>query len=147
MKIYNKMSFKNSEIVQDSVLRSVIFILENSSNINMCWSWMVSLGDIRLGYSNIRAFLVAQLVKNPPAMWENWVWSQGWEDPLEKGKATSPSVFWPREFHRLYSPWGRKELDITERLSHTHTHMMTSRLQSLHFLINEKKKLFSRRKN
>ena len=34
---------------------------------------MVSLGDIRLGYSDIRAFLVAQLVKNPPAMWENWV--------------------------------------------------------------------------
>ena len=34
------------------------------------------------------AFLVAQLVKNPPAMWETWVWSLGWEDPLEKGKAT-----------------------------------------------------------
>ena len=29
--------------------------------------------------------LVAQLVKNPPAMWENWVRSLGWEDPLEKG--------------------------------------------------------------
>ena len=33
-------------------------------------------------------FLVAQLVKNPPAMWETWVRSLGWEDPLEKGKAT-----------------------------------------------------------
>ena len=32
--------------------------------------------------------LVAQLIKNPPAMWETWVWSLGWEDPLEKGKAT-----------------------------------------------------------
>ena len=31
---------------------------------------------------------MAQLVKNPPAMWENWVQSLGWEDPLEKGKAT-----------------------------------------------------------
>ena len=31
------------------------------------------------------AFLVAQLVKNPPAMWETWVQSLGWEDPLEKG--------------------------------------------------------------
>ena len=29
------------------------------------------------------------------------------EDPLEKGKATTP-VFWPGEFHGLYSPWGRK---------------------------------------
>ena len=34
------------------------------------------------------ASLVAQLVKNPPAMWESWVQSLGWEDPLEKGKAT-----------------------------------------------------------
>ena len=34
------------------------------------------------------ASLVAQLVKNLPAMWETWVRSLGWEDPLEKGKAT-----------------------------------------------------------
>ena len=34
------------------------------------------------------ASLVAQLVKNPPAMWETWIPSLGWEDPLEKGKAT-----------------------------------------------------------
>jgi len=34
------------------------------------------------------ASLVAQLVKNPPAMWETWVRSLGWEDPLEKGTAT-----------------------------------------------------------
>ena len=32
--------------------------------------------------------LVAQMVKNPPAMWETWVWSQGWEDPLKEGRAT-----------------------------------------------------------
>ena len=38
------------------------------------------------------AFLVAQLVKNPPAMLETWVLSLGWEDPLEKGKATHSSV-------------------------------------------------------
>ena len=31
---------------------------------------------------------MAQLVKNPPAMWETWVQSLDWEDPLEKGKAT-----------------------------------------------------------
>ena len=39
-----------------------------------------------------RASLVAQLVKNPPAMWETWVRSLGWEDPLEKGKATHSSI-------------------------------------------------------
>ena len=36
--------------------------------------------------------LVAQLVKNLPAMLETWVQSLGWEDPLEKGKATHSSI-------------------------------------------------------
>ena len=39
-----------------------------------------------------RASLVAQLVKNLPAMRETWVQSLGWEDPLEKGKTTHSSV-------------------------------------------------------
>ena len=38
------------------------------------------------------ASLVAQLIQNPPAMWETWVQSLGWEDPLEKGKATHSSI-------------------------------------------------------
>jgi len=38
------------------------------------------------------ASLVAQLVKNPPAVWEAWVQSRGWEDPLEKGKAAHSSI-------------------------------------------------------
>ena len=38
------------------------------------------------------ASLVAQLVKNPPAMRETWVPSLGWGDPLEKGKATHSSI-------------------------------------------------------
>ena len=38
------------------------------------------------------ASLMAPLVKNPPAMWETWVRSLGWEDPLEKGKATHSSI-------------------------------------------------------
>ena len=62
------------------------------------------------------ASLVAQLVKNQPAMLETWVQSLGWEDALEKGKLPTP-VFWPGDFHGLYSPWGCKELDTTERLS------------------------------
>ena len=62
------------------------------------------------------ASLVAQLVKNLPAMWETWIRSLGWEDPLEKGKATHSSILtwripWP------YSSWDGKELDMTERLS------------------------------
>ena len=34
-----------------------------------------------------------------------WVQSLGWEDPLEKGKALPTLVFWPGDFHGLYSPW------------------------------------------
>ena len=44
-----------------------------------------------------RAALVAQLVKNLSAMWETWVRSLGWEDPLEEGMATQSSG----EFHGL----------------------------------------------
>ena len=39
-----------------------------------------------------RAWVVAQLVKNPPAVRETWVQFLGWEDPLEKGKATHSSI-------------------------------------------------------
>ena len=39
-----------------------------------------------------RASLVAQLVKNPLALQETWVRSLGWEDPLEKGKASHSSI-------------------------------------------------------
>ena len=59
------------------------------------------------------ASLVAQLVKKLPAMQETWIRSLSWENPLEKGKSTHSSG----EFHGLYSPWGHKELDTTERLS------------------------------
>ena len=38
------------------------------------------------------ASLVALLVKNPPEMWETWVQSLGWEDPLKRGKATHSSI-------------------------------------------------------
>ena len=46
--------------------------------------------------------LIAQLVKNPPAMQETSVWSLGWEDPLEKGKAT------PSRILAWKTPWGHK---------------------------------------
>ena len=38
------------------------------------------------------ASIVAQLVKNPPAIWETWVLSLDWEDPVEKGKATHSTI-------------------------------------------------------
>ena len=52
--------------------------------------------------------LVAQMVKNLPAMRETWVQSLGQEDPLEKEMATHSSILAWR------IPWGRKELDTAE---------------------------------
>ena len=54
------------------------------------------------------ASLVAQTLKNPPAVWENWVRSLGGEDPLEKGTATPCSILawripWTEEPGRLQS--------------------------------------------
>ena len=44
------------------------------------------------GVAKSQTRLVAQMVKNPPAMWETWVQSLGWEDPLEEGMATHSSI-------------------------------------------------------
>ena len=46
----------------------------------------------------IWASLVAQLVENPPVMWDTWIRSPGWEDPLEKEEQPTP-VLLPGEFH------------------------------------------------
>ena len=60
--------------------------------------------------------------KHLSAMQKTQVRSLGWEDPLEKEMATHSSILawripWIKEPGRLYSPWGHKELDTTERLS------------------------------
>ena len=58
------------------------------------WSYCPDCSkDVCEGFlQNGWAFLVAQIVKNLPAMWETWVRSLGWEDPLAKGKATHSSI-------------------------------------------------------
>jgi len=45
-----------------------------------------------MGSSDSWASLVAQQVKNPPAMWGTWVRSLGWGDPLEKEKTTHSTI-------------------------------------------------------
>ena len=66
----------------------------------------------------LRACLVAQMGKNPPAMWETWIWSLSWEDPLEEGMATHQCSCLenPHGQRSLvgYSPWGSKKSDVTE---------------------------------
>ena len=70
--------------------------------------WMTKHNMRKLSEDLFRASLVAQLVKNLPAMWEIWVWSLGWEDPLEKEMATHYSTLawkipWTEEPGRLQS--------------------------------------------
>ena len=68
-----------------------------------------------------RASLVAQLVKNPPAMWETWVRSLGWEDPLKKGLATHSSILawripwtvWSMGSQRVRHNWATNTFSFT----------------------------------
>ena len=59
----------------------------------------------------IWASFVAQLVKNPPAVWETWVWSLGGEDPLAKGRATHSSILGCR------IPWTAQSMG-SQRVGH-----------------------------
>ena len=75
--------------------------------------WMLSFKPVFLlfSFTFLVAFLtslVVQVVKNLPAMWKIWVWSLGWEDPLEKGTVTHSSILtwkipWTEEPGRLQS--------------------------------------------
>ena len=71
----------------DIIARTSALLLSWLNNISLysCATFCLSI------YSSISS-LVAQLVKNLPAMWETWVPSLVWEDPLEKGKATHSSI-------------------------------------------------------
>ena len=80
----NNPSHLSSSMVFKALRHPVLyFVFPNGDDvpvINSCHP--ISLGDS----------LVAQLVKNPPAIWETWVRSLDWEDPLEKGMATHSSI-------------------------------------------------------
>ena len=71
------------------------------------------------------ASIVAQLVKNPPAMWETWVRSWVGKIPWRRERLPTP-VFWPGELHGLHSPWGHKELDTTEDFASLCPHTLSS---------------------
>ena len=79
------------------------------------------------------ASLVAQLVKSLPTMWETWFQSLGWEDPLEKEMETHSSILawripWTEKPGGLSNPWGCKESDTTEWLTHTRAHAHTHKI-------------------
>ena len=62
------------------------------------------------------ASLVAQLVKDPPAMWETWVRSLSWEDPLEKEMATNSNILAWR-IPRMEEPGGLQSMG-SQRVGH-----------------------------
>ena len=66
------------------------------------------------------ASLVAQLVKNLPAMWETWVWSLSWEDPLDKGMAIHSNILAWR------IPWTVQSLGSQSWTSLSHFHFIYS---------------------
>ena len=68
--------------------------------------------------------LLVQMVKNLPATWETWIWSLGSEDPRKKKVATHSDIrLGTSGTERIlagYSPWSRKESDMTEWLTLLH---------------------------
>ena len=75
------------------------------------------------------ASLVAQMVKNPPVMWEICVWSLGWEDSPGGGHSNPLQYSCLENPHgqrslASYSPWGHKESDTTEQLSTKHPYVL-----------------------
>ena len=64
------------------------------AGVTKSWTWLTN--------THFWTSLVAQMVKNLPAVWETWVQSLGWEDPLEKRMTTHSNIFawripWPEE--------------------------------------------------
>ena len=87
--------------------------------------WMTELNWNKIythTYKYTKTSLVVQTVEHLPTTWETRVQSLGWENLLEKEMATHSSIFawkilWMEELVG-YSPWGHKESDTTERLTH-----------------------------
>ena len=81
---------------------------------------------------------MAQMVKNPPAIWETWVDPWDGEIPRRRERLATPA-FWLGEFHGLYSPWGHKESDTTGRLSLS---LCAKHCKDQHFLsLRERKRI------
>ena len=90
-------------------------------------------------YKGIWASPVAQLAKNQSAIQETWVWSLGWEDPLEESKATYSSVPawripWTKEPGRLWSTVLQRVGYDWSYLARTHEHHKVNRTASIQLL-------------
>ena len=77
-------------------------------------SWFCEV--LKQVYYFLSTSLVAQLVKNPPAIRETWARSLGWDESPTEGKG-SPLQYSGLENSMDYSPWDRKELDTIKQFS------------------------------
>ena len=112
------------------------FLVSRWGQLFWCELYFRSLESIRLQLDSSRASLVAQRVKNPPATWETWVWSLGWEDPLEEGMATHSSFLawkipWTEKSGRLPFTGSQRVRHDWSNLALTHTHTHKGGRQSL----------------
>ena len=96
-----------------SLIDSFLLVYINTTDICVLILYRANLLTSCVSYSFLIewASLMAQLVKNPPAMWETCVWSLGWEDPLEKEMATYSSILAWR------IPWTVKSMEL-QRVRH-----------------------------
>ena len=106
----NTNSTDNRRIMKDITDNLMLINLRLRSNRHVPWK-KYSIN------AHSRASLIVKLVTNLPALQETWVWSLGWEDPWLRRERLPTPVFWPGEFHGLYSSWGCKESDTTEWLT------------------------------
>ena len=84
----------------------VLFLILEESFQLFTIEYDIICGLVIDGHYNVEVFLVAQMVKNPPAKQEAWILSPGWEDPLEEEMASHSSIIvwrilWTEEFGGL----------------------------------------------
>ena len=106
----------------------------------------VSLNPPQFVVSKTRASLVAQMVKNPPTVWETWVQSLIGEDALEKGKATNSSILawriptdrgvWWATVHRVAKDWTQLSTESAFGLKGTMFLFLTTHLARTFFKLN-----------
>ena len=123
--IFFKWLFKKTDFMRSRV-ESLILPFDLEWSCGLYWQIVCHIGSTLLLLSMYLekhwASLVAQTVKHSPDTQETRVQSLGQEDPLKKGRLPTPS-FLSEELHGQrslagYSPWGHKESDMTEQLTH-----------------------------
>ena len=119
---------------------NVLSIWGDGCSLNILWSsfhhdvsqiimlYTLNLAVVYINYVLIGAFLVAQLINNLPEMPETWVWSLGWEDPLEEGMATHSSILaWRTPMDRVAN--GATVYGVTKSWTWLSDFHLTSKLE------------------